>query len=168
MLFDLDERFRVMDRFEDYHQVLSLASPPIEALGGPDVTVPLARAANDGLARLVDSHPDRVPGFVASLPMNAPDAILEEARRAVSDLGARGVQVYSNAAGKPLDSPEILPLFDLMAELDFPVWLHPARQAHHPDYLSEDKSKYEIWWTFGWPYETSASMARIVFAGLFD
>jgi predicted TIM-barrel fold metal-dependent hydrolase len=37
-----------------------------------------------------------------------------------------------------------------------------------PDYRSEDRSKYEIWWTFGWPYETSAAMARIVFSGLFD
>lgn len=40
--------------------------------------------------------------------------------------------------------------------------------ANFADYLSEDKSKYEIWWTFGWPYETSAAMARIVFAGYFD
>ena len=30
MLIDLDERFRVMDRFEDYHQILSIATPPIE------------------------------------------------------------------------------------------------------------------------------------------
>ena len=37
-----------------------------------------------------------------------------------------------------------------------------------PDYLGEDKSKYEIWWTFGWPYETSAAMARLVFSGLID
>src|SRR5262249_21366814 len=32
----------------------------------------------------------------------------------------------------------------------------------------EDTSKFEIWWTLGWPYETSVTMARIVFAGLFD
>src|SRR5262249_34478301 len=33
---------------------------------------------------------------------------------------------------------------------------------------TESTSQFEIWWTFGWPYETSAAMARIVFAGLFD
>ena len=38
--------------------------------------------------------------------MNNPDAALEEMRRAIDDLGASGVQVYSNAAGKPLDGPE--------------------------------------------------------------
>jgi len=30
MLVDLDERFRVMDRFDGYEQVLSIATPPIE------------------------------------------------------------------------------------------------------------------------------------------
>ncbi|HEX4998398.1 MAG TPA: amidohydrolase family protein, partial [Terriglobia bacterium] len=27
---------------------------------------------------------------------------------------------------------------------------------------------FEIWWTFGWPYETSVAMSRLVFAGIFD
>jgi uncharacterized protein len=49
-----------------------------------------------------------------------------------------------------------------------PIWMHPARGANHPDYLTEKKSKYEIWWTFGWPYETSVAMARMVFSGFFD
>ena len=168
MLYDLDERFRVMDRFDDYQQVLSLASPPIEALGEPEIARELAKAANDGMAELVGKYPNRFPGFVASLPMNAPGALLEEARRAVDELGACGVQVYTNVNGKPLDAPESLPLFDLMAGYDRPIWLHPARRASHADYPTEKKSKYEIWWTFGWPYETSAAMAHIVFAGLFD
>ena len=168
MLYDLDERFRVMDRFDDYQQILSLASPPLEVLGEPDVSERLAKAANDGMAELCQKHPERFPSFVASLPMNSPDGLLTEARRAVQELGACGVQVYSNANGKPLDSPEILPLFDVMAELDLPIWIHPARPASHADYPTESKSKYEIWWTFGWPYETSVSMARIVFSGLFD
>ena len=51
---------------------------------------------------------------------------------------------------------------------DLPIWLHPYRGADFPDYLKEDASEFEIWWTFGWPYDTSAAMARIVFAGLFD
>ncbi|MDP2973200.1 MAG: amidohydrolase family protein, partial [Deltaproteobacteria bacterium] len=64
--------------------------------------------------------------------------------------------------------PETMPLFDLMAELDRPIWMHPARGADFPDYKSEPKSHYEIWWTFGWPYETSVAMAHLVFSGLFD
>ena len=63
MLVDLDERFRVMDQFgPDYRQILSLASPPLEVLGGPEVSVQLAQAANDGMADLVRRYPDRFQG----------------------------------------------------------------------------------------------------------
>src|SRR3989442_361810 len=63
VLVDLEERFRIMDRYEGYVQVLTLASPPIEALAGPDATPALARLANDRMARLVlagllDRQPD--------------------------------------------------------------------------------------------------------------
>ena len=169
MLADLDERFRVMDQFgEDYRQVLSLASPALEVLGGPNVAIELAKAANDGMAELVQKHPDRFPSFVASLPMNAPEAALNETQRAITELGACGIQMFTNVLGKPLSSQEFRPLFGAMAEYDLPIWVHPARGAQFPDYLSETKSEYEIWWTFGWPYETSAMMARLVFEGLFD
>jgi predicted TIM-barrel fold metal-dependent hydrolase len=168
LLRDLDARFRVMDEFEDYQQILSLPSPPIEALASPRDAVELARIANDGLADLVRQFPGRFPAFVASLPMNDPDAACAEAVRAMRDLGAAGVQVFTNVNGAPLTSPETLPLFDVMAEYDRPIWMHPARGAEMPDYCTEAKSLYEIWWTLGWPYETSVAMARIVFAGLLE
>jgi predicted TIM-barrel fold metal-dependent hydrolase len=89
-------------------------------------------------------------------------------QRALNELGALGIQLYTNVAGKPLDSPEFLPFFEEAAKREIPIWLHPARGANFADYQSEQESKYEIWWTFGWPYETSAAMARIVFSGIFD
>jgi uncharacterized protein len=167
-IVDLDERFRVMDKFPDYAQILSLPNPPIESLGGPKPAAELARIGNDGLAELCARYPERFPGFVAGLAMNDPDALLAEAERAVKKLGAVGVQVFSNVNGAPLTASATLPLFDLMAELDLPIWIHPARGADMADYRTEKKSHYEIWWTFGWPYETSVAMAHIVFAGLFD
>jgi predicted TIM-barrel fold metal-dependent hydrolase len=168
MLVDLDERFRVMDRFEGYQQILSLPTPPLEVMASPAQALDLARSANDGMAELVARHPQRFPGFVASLPFNDPDAALRETRRAVDELGARGIQIFSNVLGKPMVAPEFLPLFEAMAAYDLPMWLHPYRGATISDYQTEDRSQYEIWWTFGWPYETSVAMARMVFAGLFD
>ena len=167
-IVDLEERFRVMDQFEDYVQVICLPNPPLEVLGGPDVTSELAQIANDGMAEYVAKYPDRFPGFIASLSLSDPDAALTELDRAIKDLKAVGVQFFSNVKGAPLDLPEFEPLFARMAEIDLPIWIHPARAANFPDYLTEKKSKYEIWWAFGWPYETSVAMARIVFAGYFD
>jgi aminocarboxymuconate-semialdehyde decarboxylase len=91
-----------------------------------------------------------------------------EIDRAIGSLGARGIQIFTNVKGKPLDLPEYRPVFAKMAALDLPIWLHPARTASMTDYASEKVSRYEIWWAFGWPYETMAACTRLVFSGLFD
>ena len=170
MLYDLDARFAKIDQFgEDYVQILSLNLPPIEVVAGPEDSPELARVANDSMAEVVAQHPDRFPGFVASLPLNNMDAALEETDRAINELGAKGVQIGSNVNGRPLDEPEFIPLFAKMAEHDRPIWLHPTRSAADiPDYRSENRSYYDMWWAFGWPYETSVAMGRIVMSGVFD
>lgn len=169
VLYDLDARFRVMERFGDeYRQILTVASPPIETLGPPPVAADLARLVNDELAELCAAHPDRFVGFAASLPMSDPDTAVREARRATKDLGALGVQIFSNVNGLALDEPRFAALFAAMAELDRPIWVHPARSSAHPDYTTEDRSKYELWWVFGWPYETAIFMSRLIFSGILD
>ena len=163
VLFDLDERFRIMDRFDDYAQVISLPNPP-EVLAGADHCVDFCRIANDGMAELVQRYPERFLGFVAAVPMNDPDQALIELDRAMTALHARGIQLNTNVLGQPLDTPQFRPIFAKMNTYGLPIWLHPTRTADFTDYPSEQKSKYEIWWTFGWPYETSVAMARLVFS----
>ena len=92
---------------------------------------------------------------------------MTETHRAVRDLGARGIQLFSNINGRPLDEPEYLALFAAMAEYDLPVWLHPFRGADMADYRTETRSKFEIWWTLA-GMRTGVAMARLVFAGIFD
>lgn len=167
-MVDLDERFRMMDLFGDYVQVLSLAAPPLEAFAPPGQAPDLATLANDAMAAIVARHPDRFPGFIASVPMNNPEATVREIDRAVRELGAAGIQIFTNVNGRPLDETDFTPIFQRMAEIDRPIWLHPTRTGSFADYATEEKSKFELWWTFGWPYETSVAMARLVFAGYFD
>lgn len=168
-LFDLDARFRQMDGAgEGYQQVISLPNPPIEDMvEGPTASL-LARVGNDAMAELCAKHPDRFPAFVAGLNLHDVDGAVAEARRAIGELGARGVQIFTNVAGRPLDDARYAPVFAVAAELDLPVWLHPARTSAMTDYAGEPKSRYEMWWCFGWPYETSVAMARLVFSGVFD
>ncbi|HXH07657.1 MAG TPA: amidohydrolase family protein [Vicinamibacterales bacterium] len=169
-LYDLEVRFRVLEEFGDeYRQVLSLSAPPLEALNpDPTVTAELARLANDSMAEIVERHRDRFPGFIASLPLNDPEASVAELERAVERLGALGVQIFTNVNGLPLDDPRFWPIFEAAHRRGRPLFLHPARSAAFPDYATERVSKYEIWWTFGWPYETSAAMQRLVFARIFE
>jgi aminocarboxymuconate-semialdehyde decarboxylase len=167
-LLDLDARLRLLDEFPGLQQILSLANPPIELLAGPGETPDLAREANDLLAGVCRRHPDRFPGFVAALPLNNVEASVAEAERAITQLGASGVQMYTNVRGVPLSAAEFRPIFTLMAKFDLPVWIHPIRGPQTPDYASETASEDEIWFMFGWPYETTACMTRLVFSGLFD
>ena len=51
-------------------------------------------------------------GFLASLAMTSPDDAAKEARRSVKELGAKGIQLYTNVVGKALDAPEFLPVFE--------------------------------------------------------
>ena len=64
-LFDLDERFREMDQFGDYREIISLPNPPIEDFATGEVGLNLARIGNDAMAELCARHPTRFPSFVA-------------------------------------------------------------------------------------------------------
>jgi predicted TIM-barrel fold metal-dependent hydrolase len=165
-IWDLSARFKMMEPFQDYTQVLSLGLPPLEAMVGPDKTPDFAKAANDGLAELCAKYPDRFVGYVGALPMNNPDAAIKEAERILVHGNANGLQLHTNVNGHCLDEPRFLPIFEIAAKSGKPICLHPAREANMPDFAAEDKSRYEIWTMFGWPYETSATMARLVFSGV--
>jgi uncharacterized protein len=167
-LFDLDERFREMDTFGDYRQIISLPNPPIEDIAAGDDGLRLARIGNDTMAELCARHPQRFAGFVAAVSLTDVEGSLAEARRAITQLGACGIQIFTPLAGRPLDAPAFAPVFAAMADFDLPIWLHPARTASLADYPAEGSSRYEMWWCFGWPYDTSVAMCRLVFSGLFD
>jgi len=168
MLYDIEARIRMMDRWPGYQQVLTLSNPPIETIAGPEDAPDLARVANGELKKICEGRPDKFPAWVASLPLNNVEASLQEMDRAIA-LGARGVQIFTNVNGRPLDGPEFLAIFEhATSHHNVPIWMHPARDARVADYPGEAKSKYEIWQVLGWPYETSVAMARIVFSGMFD
>jgi len=169
-LWDLDLRFRIMDKYEGLMQVLTLgmtAGMP-EHADDTQKSVDLARLANDEMAELVMKYPDRFAAAVASIPLNDMDAALKETDRAIKDLKFRGVQILTPIQDKPLDSPEFLPLYEKMAGYNLPIWIHPARSEEYPDYRTENKSAYRIASTFGWPYETTAAMTRLVFSGILE
>jgi aminocarboxymuconate-semialdehyde decarboxylase len=165
-LWDLERRFRILDKYEPIRQVLSLGRIAVEHVAGPEKSAELARQANDELAELVVKHRDRFCGAVGTLPMNNIDASLKEAERCIKDLKMRGVYIHTPVDEKPLDNAEFWPLYAMMEDADLPIVIHPMRKEDHPDYLTEKLSKYYIFSLFGWPYDTTTAMARLVFSGV--
>jgi predicted TIM-barrel fold metal-dependent hydrolase len=168
ILTDSEARLRKLDDFDDVVQVLSTTMPPVEQIAGPDEAAELARICNDEMAELVGKNPRKYIAAIANIPMNNMDAALKETERAVKELGFKGVQIYGTVNGKPLSSDEFLPLFELMSALDLPIWIHPIRRSHDADYSTEKVSYHQIFSIFGWPYDTTAAMARLVFAGVLE
>jgi aminocarboxymuconate-semialdehyde decarboxylase len=167
-LFDLDVRFSVMDRIEGLRQVLTLGLPPLEYVLARKDAVEMARMANDEMAELVAKYPHRFVGAVASLPLSDVDASLRETERAIEQLKFKGIQIFTSVNGKPLDRPEYLGLYEKMAQYDLPVWIHPVKDRVTPDYVDEEASKYAMFLAFGWPYETTLAMSRLVFSGIME
>ena len=167
-LVDLDIRFRQMDEFGEYRQIINIPTPTVDDLGPAEVSREMARLGNEKLAELVSAHPNRFAGFTACLPMSDPDAAVEELEYSVKELGAIGAQIYTHVGGVAMDDPRFEPVYHKSAELGKTLQVHPCRTATWSDYPAEARSKFEIWWTFGWEYDLSAFMARIVFGGVLE
>jgi len=162
-LTDLESRFRIMDKHDDLVQVLTLTTPFVERVAERKDAIELAKRGNDELAELVEKYPDRFVAAIGNLPMNDVDAALAEVDRIVNELHFRGIQICTDINGKPLDAAEFMSLYEKLEKYNLPILLHPSRLSTTPDYSTEDTSKYEIHSIFGWPYDTSAAMTRLVF-----
>jgi aminocarboxymuconate-semialdehyde decarboxylase len=167
-LYDLDERFRVMDRYPDVIQVLTTPGATPDELAEPGKAVELAQRINDAMAELVDRHPYRFAGAAAVLPMSDIDASLREIDRAVNELKLRGILLRIPILGKPADRPEFFPIWQKMCELNLPIWLHPHKNPKVPDYPDETESKYLIWHMWGLVVESTYTMHRLVFGGVME
>ena len=167
-LYDLDVRFRIMDRHPDVVQVLTFTGVSFEELVGPKEEVDLAKRINDEMAELVYKYPDRFAAGVAVLPMSDINASLREIDRAINDLKLRGILLRIPINGKPVDREEFMPIYEKMCQHNLPIWWHPQCSPKIPDYADESESKYFIWHLWGLVIETTKAMTRMVFSGVLE
>src|SRR5258708_13674039 len=93
-LFDLNERFREMDQFGDYRQIISLPNPPIEEIANGEAGLQLARIGNDAMADLCARHPERFADFVPAGSPTHHDGSLPQPARAPPQRGACRLQRF--------------------------------------------------------------------------
>ena len=166
-----DGRLKSMDEAGVTVQVLSNAGPGPDLLPGAD-GVALAREINDHLAAAIARHPDRFAAF-ACLPLQSPDAVPAELRRAVKELGFVGAMVNGTTEGRFLDHPSFDGLLAAAVALDVPLYLHPhippepVRQAYFSN-LPEGAGRVLETAGWGWHSETAVHVLRMVVAGTLD
>jgi predicted TIM-barrel fold metal-dependent hydrolase len=164
-------RIAAMDEAGVDLQVLSLVAFGLEGLSAPDGSA-VAREVNDELAAAVAVHPDRLAGF-ATLALKDVDEATKELERCVTKLGFRGVMVNGTVDGQFFDDARFLAFFEAAAELEVPVYLHPApppepvREAYFSGLPGEMGWMLSIagW---GWHSETALHTLRLIVSGLFD
>jgi hypothetical protein len=171
-LLDLGERrLAAMDAAGIDLQVISHTTPGVQHLDA-ETAVPLAREANDALARAIAEHPDRFAGF-ATLPTSVPEAAADELERGVTELGFRGAMINGHTNGRFLDDRAFDVLLARAARLGVPLYLHPAepvpavRDAYYQGF-DPAVSWFLSAAAFGWHAETGVHVLRMVLGGVFD
>src|SRR5262249_50882206 len=105
--------------------------------------------------------------FAAATPLADPDAAVEEATRAVRQLGALGLQLEEDPINLPLHEDRYEALFAALANLGAAAWLHPVRTPATPG-LPPESAPFVLWQAFTWVFDTTITIARLVLAGLYD
>lgn len=155
-------------------QVLSYGDgSPGERRGG--AAVDLCRRANDSLADAMARYPGRLEGF-ATLPLDRPDAAVQELERCVKDLHFRGAALKATLGGGEFpDEIRFRPVFQKAAELGVPVLFHPSpvvtqvRMAYYSgESLHPMVSQVLSGPGMGWHYEAGVAVLRQILSGNLD
>jgi aminocarboxymuconate-semialdehyde decarboxylase len=163
-LGQMDIRLHAMNAYPDVIQVINVATPPLETLVKPSKAIELAKIANDEMAEVVSKYPKKFLSAVACLPLNDIDAAIKEADRAITQLHFRGVQIFTNINGEPLDALKFRPLFHRMVQHDLPICIHPWL---NPKPAAGDLLTNPVL-GFGWPFETTVAMGCLAQSGVFE
>jgi 2,3-dihydroxybenzoate decarboxylase len=163
-------RIKEMDEAGIDLQVISHGPPGAQGLR-PDAAIAWTAAANDRLHAAIKAHPTRFAGF-ASLPTDHPDAAADELQRAVEVLGFKGGMLHSLTEGPFLDDKRYWPIFARAAQLDVPLYIHPADphpaviKAYYGEYAKTHPMFIRAAW--GFTFEAGTQAMRLVLSGLFD
>ena len=158
---DLDLRLKAMDARGVTVHALSLMPPMVYWADGA-LGDRLARLVNDAMAEASRAHPDRFV-FFATLPMQDPEAAVNEVNRAVTELGCRGIYLGTNVRGKELTDPSFVPVFERIHALNLPIFLHPLNVIG-----AQRLSNYYLHNLLGNPFDTAVAAANLIFSGLLD
>jgi aminocarboxymuconate-semialdehyde decarboxylase len=159
--FDIDARLEGLDRQETDLHALSLTNPMCH-FADDSLNLDLAQAYNDGTSAFHVAHPDRFVGLITLPMLNADDAV-GELERAAKLPGARGVYMGTNVAGHNLSEPRFEAIFDKVAELKLPIFLHPS------NVLGADRlTDYHTINTIGNPTDSAVAATFLIFGGILD
>jgi aminocarboxymuconate-semialdehyde decarboxylase len=161
LMWDLDGRLESLRRRGIDLQLIS-PSPRTISDHAHVVGVEIARLMNRETANLVKRGGGRLGGM-GVLPLEEPEKAADEIRRAVGEYGFRGACMPTSAAGRPLDLPELAPVWDALEELGLLVFMHATTAI-----ARETLGQYTLNTVVAWPTEVTIAATRLIFSGVIE
>ncbi|OGQ81553.1 MAG: hypothetical protein A3F90_08415 [Deltaproteobacteria bacterium RIFCSPLOWO2_12_FULL_60_19] len=154
----LDEQIRAMDRAGVDRAALHVGV----WLDWLDLKA--ARLINARMAEAAARYPGRIIPL-AHVPPLEPDAA-RELKRAVADLGCKGVAINTHVGGVLLDDEKMHPFYRAVSELDVPILVHPAAEIPlaHPHGMEQ----FNLTRNLGRAFDTTINMARLTLGGTLE
>ncbi len=159
---DVDAKLESMDRRGIDVAVLSPAPPMFYYWADAELAIAAARLVNDGVADMVAGKPSRLRGM-ATVPMQHPDAAVDELERVVREYGFKAVEIGTSIEGAQLAEARFRPLLRRAQELGVFVFAHP--------YYVGAKTGLECFYLtnlVGNPLDTTVMLANLMFSGALD
>jgi aminocarboxymuconate-semialdehyde decarboxylase len=159
---DLDAKLKHMDGLGLDISVLSVSPTLLFHWTEAAPAQEFCRFANEAIAHFVAQSGGRLYGM-AAVPLQVPEAAAAELRRAVTELGLKGVQIGTTMEDIPLDDERFDPFFATAAELNVPVVLHPYYVGTKPEFAD-----FYMTNLVGNPFETGLAASRLILSGCLD
>lgn len=161
--FDMAARVEDLDAAGIDVQVLSHTCPGVAEVSVSE-SIEWSKRINDTFAEVCQKWPGRFY-FLATLPPENIDESLKELERAYKELGAKGVQMYSNVNGVLCSSPEFFPILEKAAEYGLPVKIHPAFRPLTAEAMKVANLPFQL---FGFTLDTTMAVTTMLYGGLFE
>jgi len=161
---DPEVRLGLMERYGIEVQVLSQTAPVLLGFGA-DEAAEICRLSNNDNYALCRAYPKRFANIciVSLLDM---DSAMKELDRSINEVDCRGITVAANQNGKGLDSPDYFRFYEKLVDNDLPLFIHPTHWDSYP--LVDMDKGWRMMHVFGWPFDTTQAVWRLIFGGVLD
>lgn len=160
--WDVADRSTQMDRLGVATQVLLPAPFLFLYDRAPAVAAEFAEVQNEAIADFCAAAPERFVGF-ASVPLQDPERAVRTLRRAVKELGLRGVEIGTHAHSLLLHDAALDVFFAEAEALDVPVFVHPG-PLDRPDRTAHNGLAFAL----ARPVETELAVGSLVHGGVLE
>jgi aminocarboxymuconate-semialdehyde decarboxylase len=161
-LTQLSVRLEAMEAMRVDMQAVSIAPPQYSYWAEPELARAIVSAANEHIAGIVASEPDRFVGL-GTVALQHPELAVQQLEHAVRNLGLRGVEVGTRAGELELADARLEPFWAKAEELGAVVFIHPMGCT-----LGERIAPYYLSNVIGNPTETTVALSLLIFGGVFD